>query len=984
MNLRPDRAGFSLVELMVTVTILIVVMGAIMIILITSQQSKAGTEAALETQQTGRTVLQFLERDIRSAGYGVDEDAVPAQPAFAYVDSMELILYANLHPHVPNNSTPVSATAPPLAPSPVGTLPYPTDGTVYEPPIKYTTGAEMIRYTLDLNNDGLVDADDQAHAAAGEARRSRNPSDFVLARIVYGDSSGSPPVANNNGAVVEKLGLVLSPGGAVPPLFTVYLGGNPTPWNWADGPIPVASLNSISRVTLRVTTESRRPDVNGNYVRTTLTGEVNSTRNAPLAGFTTYAAQGFVFKDLNLNGVKDAGEPGLPDVLVRLGSAAVDYTAPNGHYALQAVPGQYTLRQVVPEGYGPFTSDTVFVDFVANPVNVTHDFADTAMAGGWILDSAYVDVNANLVREPDEPAQEGVAVTVAGVTRYTDAGGGTSHFVPPGTWDVYAAAPESLVITSTVPVTVSLADGDTVVARFAHSLSGTGTVSGKVWFDTDRDMVVDGSEPKLANIWVGVTKDMGLNVLGFAYTDANGDYSITVPNNLPDATTPYEVTLIVPPAHYPTGPSVLGPIWISDGGSVTNQNFGLHTFQVITLNAERVLSLGSGELMEKDWSGNDSYAQYGSKGRQDRDLVLGSEYSSNPNISVWFNRWNSTPYFDAIPTYQRNAFSSALSLAVGPIDPDAPWHRPDVVTGLESYASGNIAVWTTQGTSGNMGYLPASPTYLSTLDGGHVNAVLLHDVDGDGDNDLIPGSRSYANSGSFEVWTNAGGVFSRAAAFPPSGGCSFLGEVRGLALGDFDGYAPLDLAVVTRVSDGNGKLHLFSGQNVAPYFILVKEISLAGEGNAVEVLDAGADGIDDIFVGTRKNFSQGTLEHWGRPSGLPFEFVEVRKKNASGIVLSLEGGDYGGVGNHPDLAYGFLTAEGGYAGGLEILLLDGGTFPVGGIDPSGGAAPYMVPALNANHFNYGANPAPSGTPLLDLAAAMKSGATTGAVLVFLR
>lgn len=985
MTTRRDILGFSLVELMITVTILAVVLAAVTVILIGSQHSKANTEALLETQQTARTVLEFMSNDVRSAGYGTDEDAVPPQPAFAYVDSVELILYANLQPRVPGNSAPVSTTLPPLALEPTGNpLPFPVNGTAWQPPMKFGTGAEMVRYTLDLNNDGAVDASDQAHVAAHEAVRSANPSDYVLARMVYGDSSGTVPTAGNNGGAVEKLGLVILPGGTVPPLFTVYLGSNPTAWNWANGPIPASRLDEISRVVLNVTTESRRPDKDGTYVRTTMSSEVNSIRNVPEAGYTTFSVDGYVFDDLDENGVRDAGEPGLRDVVVRLGTAATGYTNTAGYYLMTVAPGSYTLKQEVPEGYGAFSPDSVLVDLISSPADFTHDFADTSVVGGWIQDSVWVDTNGDLDWDADEYAMDGVAITVAGVTHYTDGIGFTQHFVSPGGWSVAATAPDSFVVTSTNPVPVVMVDGDTVTVHFALGPSGTGFVEGTVFVDTDRDQVKDATESGMAGVWVGVTKDAGAAVLGFAYTDASGNYSISVPNNMPDATIPYEVTLQVPAGYYTTGSSVIGPIWVADGATVSGNNFGLQSFQVITLNAERVLSLASAELMEKDWSGSDAQSQYLSKGHQDPDLILGSEYSSNPNISIWFNNWNSTPYFDATATYQVNAWSSALSIAAGPVDSDSPWYRPDVVTGLESYASGNIAVWLTQNTSGNYGYLPATPTYLNTLDGGNVNTVLLHDVDGDGDLDLVAGTKSYADAGSFEVWRNAAGVFTRAYTFPPVGGISFLGEVRSMALGNFDGDAVKDLALVTKTSDGNGTLHLLIGTLTPPYYFYYDEKDLTGEGNAVVVLDANGDAMDDIFVGTRKNTTQGLIEHWGRASAAPFDFSLVRKFAAPGVVLSLAAGDFGGLATRSDVAFGYQTAEGSYVGGVQILLLDGGTFPVAGLDPSGGAAAYMVPALNANNFNTGANPSPSGTALTDLGAAMKSGATTGAVLIFLR
>ena len=981
------NSGFSLVELMVTLVILAVVVAAISVILISSSRSKAQTEALLETQQSARMIIEFISRDVRSAGYGTDEDATPPQPAFAYVDSLELMIYANLHADIMvyGSSAPVRSDRPPLAPDPNGSpLPYKVNGTSWQPPMKYRTGAELIRYTLDVNNDGVVDASDQAHVSAGEAMRSGNPNDFVLARMVYGDSSGSVPTAGNNGGGIERLGLVVPPGGTSPSLFTVYLGSEVNPWNWANGPVPANRLDEISRVVINVTTESRRPDKDGNYVRTTMTAEVNSIRNVPEAGYTTLTADGYVFEDLNKNGIKDGGEPGIPNTVVRLGSAAVDRTNSMGYFYLTAAPDIYVLRQEIPEGYGAFTPDSVLVDFVANPVDFSHNFADTSALGGWILDSTWVDTDGDGVWDGNESAIDRVAITVGSILKHTDIHGSAQHFVPPGTWSVSATAPDSFVVATTNPLSVVIADGDTVYAKFGIAPSGTGYINGKVFVDANRNALYDTGEIGVANVWVGVTKDMGGSVLGFAYTDASGNYTISVPNNLPEGVTPYEVTLQVPAGYYTTGTSVIAPVWVDDGDTNINNDFGLQSFQIITLNAERVLSLGSAELMEKDWSGSDSHDQYLSKGHQDVDLILGSEYSSNPNISIWFNNWNTAPYFSVNATYQRNAWSSALSVAAAPLNSDAPWNRPDVVTGLETYASGNIAVWLNQNTSGNYGYLPTGPTYYNTLDGGDANAVLLHDVDGDGDKDLIVGTKSYANTGAFEVWTNAAGVFTRAATFPPSGGLSVIGEVRDMALGQFDATAPMDLALVTKTGDGNGELVLFAGTSTFPFFVVNSKKSLTGEGNAVVVQDSNGDGLHDIFVGTRQNASQGWLEHWGRMSTTPFDFSQVRKTNTPGPVLSLEGGDFGGLVSRKDLAYGFQTTEGSYVGGLRINLLDSGTLAVSEIDPSGGAATFMVPALNSNHFNAGANPSAVGPALTDLAAAMKSGATTGAVLVFLR
>lgn len=984
-------AGISLVELMVTLVILATVVASLMVVMIGSQRSKAATESLVEAQQAARVTVGIIADDIRSAGYGVDKDATPPQPAFAYVDSTELILYANLRPAVYRSSQPPSTTNPPLAPAPAGSpLPYRVaTGSTYPagyalPATKWRGGAEMIRYTLDVNNDGVVDASDQTAAVASDAARSLNPNDMMLARIVYGDSSGSVPTAGNNGGAMEKVGLVRAPGPGVPHLFTVYFGSDPTPWDWANGPVPPARLDEISRVVLNVTTEARRPDRDGNYARATVTTEINSLRNVPEAGITSYDVDGYVFEDLNQNTVQDVGEPGIPNTVLRLGTAAVGQTNGSGYYILTVPPGRYTLRQEVPEGFGPFTPDTLVVDLIADPVDVTHSFADTAKRGGWIVDTCWVDSDGDHLRDPDEDCLDAVSVTVNGLTRTSDGMGATQFFVPPGTHSVSATGPDSFVVVTTNPLTVVVADGDTVHADFGLSASGKGTVQGKVWRDADRDGNVDLGEPGIPGVWVAVTKNATTDVLGWATTDANGDYSVEAPSNDPAHVTPYELTYQVPDGYYPMGASVIQPIWLDDGEVMTGMNFAVQSFNVITLTADRVLSLGSGELMEKDWNGNDN--AYDTKSHKDQDLVLGSEYVSNPNVSVWFNNWDTFPYFSDSPTYARNAQASALSLAVGRLDVGLEPRRPDVVTGLVRFMGGNIAVWMTQNTSGNFGYLPTTPTYYRTQDDGDVNAVLLNLNDGNASLDLVVGTRSYANAGTIEMWNNDGtGVFTRDEIYPPGGGvpAGGLGEVRSMALANFDADADSDLVVVTKTSDMHGRLHVFEkvGTTAGNRFQLRLSADLTGEGNAVTALDMDGDGRRDFVVGTKTNSNSGKLEFW-RNEGY-FGFSKAREVTAPGIVLSLAAGDLGGL-PREDLVVGYRDSETSFSGGVRIYLSDAATLPSGGIDPAAGGASYMTPAVNINNFNFGDNPLGPTPRLSDLAVAQKPTSTTGLVLVFLR
>src|SRR5207249_6137740 len=142
-------------------------------------------------------------------------------PPIAYIDSMQVLVNANLQPSTAGTDT---VPKPPLAYNPGGApRPFPLDGTTWQPPIKYRRGAELIRWTLDVNNDGQVNASDVNDPNGADARHTPNPNDYVLVRQVYGDSTGN--VAGNNGGALERVALVRKPGGTVPAMFTVYLNG---------------------------------------------------------------------------------------------------------------------------------------------------------------------------------------------------------------------------------------------------------------------------------------------------------------------------------------------------------------------------------------------------------------------------------------------------------------------------------------------------------------------------------------------------------------------------------------------------------------------------------------------------------------------------------------------------------------------------------------------------------------------------------------
>jgi prepilin-type N-terminal cleavage/methylation domain-containing protein len=985
--------GFTLVELLVTLVILAVVMITLMGVMFGASRSRTATTNQMESVQAVRAGLDLMTRDLRSAGYGADLDyAAQPQPPIAYVDSTQVLINANLQPypdHVPSHT-------PPLAYDPLGSpRPRPLDGTSYAPPIKYHSGAELIRWTLDVNNDGQVDADDLAAPDGADAQHTPNPDDFVLVRQVYGDSIGN--VAGANGGLTERVALVDKPGAGIPPMFTVHFKGVSAPWDWKNGPVPASMLSQISAVTVELTASSARRNADGTYARTTLRTQVTSNRNVPDTGGALYQIDGYVYNDKNLNHAKDAGEPGIANAYLMLGSAMSANTDATGHYAFHVEAGTYRLKQIAPNGYGITGPDSTFLSFGPDR---TYSFADSAKSGGFVHVITYHDTDGDGYRDTGEPAEPGIKITATPGpdVQYTVGDGKATLFVPTGAFTITMTPPDSLFASTPNPVFGVMVNGDTAGVVFGLRKTAFGTISGKVFRDVNRNGQWDSGEDGITNVWVAASSDGGKTVAASATTDVNGDYTIQAPVNDPPRTAPYAVYITPPQGYFATGPTALAPVWVKENTLTGGKNFGALAFQMISLQAARVLSLANGDLVEHDWPLNQTTSRV-----RDLDLVLGSDANGSDQISVWFNRYDSSSLFSSSADYTRSAAASVLSLAVDTLDTGANLQREraDVVTGTTwSSAKNNFFVWLNQNSTGNEGFLPTSPTKgYASKDKGDVTAILTADLCGatstpDGV-DILIGTNSKANGqGSIELWQNTNAKtpdWNRVGLYPPDGSIAnnSVGEVTSMALADLDGDGLKDLVVTSRTSSGSysGQILFLKnmGRTSNPVFQYMSGQTLSEDvATAVAVTDMDADGHPDIVVGTQNGVATGQVQYWRNTTASIFDFTLTARLSAPGIVSSVVAADLGGD-TRKDIAVGYRTSTSGFGGGVRIYYSDLGTLIGPGVDPTGGAVVNFVPTMTTGNFNYGMYPASPYPPFLDdLAVGVKVSDTTGALVLLIR
>ncbi len=174
------------------------------------------------------------------------------------------------------------------------------------------------------------------------------------------------------------------------------------------------------------------------------------------------------------------------------------------------------------------------------------------------------------------------------------------------------------------------------------------------------------------------------------------------------------------------------------------------------------------------------------------------------------------------------------------------------------------------------------------------------------------------------------------------------------------------------------------GRLISPHFVYMGEVDLASDAVlSMGVVDVNHNGTPDVIIGTQDGAASGNLIYLRNADPANFGFNIRRTVQAPGIVTAIGVGDFGGIAAS-DVVVGFRQSSTTYAGGVRIYYLDSNTLPLLGADPSAGALGNWVPAITVNDFNFGANPAAVSPFLQDFAVGMKSGASTGALIVFVR
>ena len=457
---------------------------------------------------------------------------------------------------------------------------------------------------LDANRDGVFDNGETG--VAGVTVRLLNAAGTAILATTTTSSSGQYQFANLNAGAYEVA--FIAPTGDI---FTTA---------GAAGVFNNSSANATTGITAPVTLTA---------------GQTNNTVNAGLQ-LAPASLGSTVFLDANRDGLLDNGETGVAGVTVELlnaaGTAILAITTTNagGSYAFTNLnPGSYEIAFIAPTGdiftakgigTNPAINSSAFAATgITAPITLTAGQNNPTVNAGLQLAPAslgstvFLDANRDGLLDNGETGVAGVTVellnaagtAILAITT-TNAGGSYAFTnLNPGSYEVAFIAPTGDIFTAkgigtnpainssafaatgiTAPITLTAGQNNpTVNAGLQLAPASLGST---VFFDANRDGLLDNGETGVAGVTVELLNAAGTAILAITTTNASGSYAFT--NLNPGA---YEVKVLAPTGDIFTAQGVgtnpainssvnaatgvTAPVTLTAGQTNLNVNAGLKT-----------------------------------------------------------------------------------------------------------------------------------------------------------------------------------------------------------------------------------------------------------------------------------------------------------------------------------------------------------------------------------------------------------------------
>ncbi|MGD8487718.1 MAG: SdrD B-like domain-containing protein [Anaerolineae bacterium] len=213
-----------------------------------------------------------------------------------------------------------------------------------------------------------------------------------------------------------------------------------------------------------------------------------------LSNFSTIS--GRVFEDIDGDGEQDAGEAGIPDVLITLDGATTTTTGSNGDYAFfTAAAGFHIVVETDPEGYFSTTPNQVYIEVsLGNSYEVDFGDAPETSEFATLYGTVFEDIDGDGEWDVSEVGLKGVAITLGGAmgTTTDEDGGYSFHLTEGGVYTVVETDPEGYSSSTPNEVQVEVNLGNSYRVDFGDTLVSVCTCPADGY--EEDDLVVQATE----------------------------------------------------------------------------------------------------------------------------------------------------------------------------------------------------------------------------------------------------------------------------------------------------------------------------------------------------------------------------------------------------------------------------------------------------------------------------------------------------------
>jgi hypothetical protein len=286
-----------------------------------------------------------------------------------------------------------------------------------------------------------------------------------------------------------------------------------------------------------------------------------------------------------------------------------------------------------------------------------------------------------------------------------------------------------------------------------------------------------------------------------------------------------------------------------------------------------------------------------SDNQHDWDIVIGTQMSGSNHLAAWFeglpDLYDGERLYRANPHYVGSSSRSINRMASANFNGGSDDY-PDVVAAVStSDIAGGFEVWLNQGLL-HEGWLGAGSSF-TVANAFYANStgkglsIDLADLDRDGDQDVVLGTRTGSCTGKIEVWMNAGlGIFTQSRVK------TARGEVNAVVAVDLnnDGYPDIAAGTKTATNDKTGQLEVWIN-NQSGDFVLQGYWNSRGKVTSIDAARMDDDDYVDMVTGTKTNTNAGEVELWLNDGAGTMTRADYAA--ADGVVMCLALGrlDYG-------------------------------------------------------------------------------------------